>query len=198
MELSEKDGKGKQGYRPGDHVTGTVRANYFFGKPVDGEVTVKASGFDVARFDAGNSTGRMDNEGAFHFDIRLPDFFAGRPLNQGAARVMVEATVKDTSGHSESRGEPVTVSESPLLITAVPESGSLVPGLENRVYILTSYPDGTPAESDIRVESPGSAVRSAATDKGGIAIVALPVDATEHPREGQGSQRKSGIDASGT
>ena len=40
----------KRGYRPGDHVTGTVRANYFFGKPVDrAEVTVKASGMDVAR-----------------------------------------------------------------------------------------------------------------------------------------------------
>jgi uncharacterized protein YfaS (alpha-2-macroglobulin family) len=179
VELSEKDGKGKQGYRPGDHVTGTVRANYFFGKPVDGEVTVKASGFDVTRFEAGNSTGRMDNEGAFHFEFRLPDFFAGHPLNQGAARVMVEATVKDTSGHSETRGEPVTVSESPLLITTVPESGSLVPGIENRVYVVTSYPDGTPAESDIRIESPGGAVRSAATDKGGIAILSLPVDATD-------------------
>src|SRR5690348_17554894 len=37
------NGKGRHGYRPGDHVTGTVRANYFFGKPVDdAEVTVKA------------------------------------------------------------------------------------------------------------------------------------------------------------
>ena len=25
-------------YRPGDHITGTVRANYFFGKPVDGRM----------------------------------------------------------------------------------------------------------------------------------------------------------------
>ncbi len=174
VELSGKDNKAKRGYRPGDHVTGTVRANYFFGKSVDGEVTVKASGFDVARFDAGNATGRTDSEGAFQFDIRLPDFLAGRSVNQGATRVLVEATVKDTAGHSESRGEPVTVSESPLLITVVPESGSLVPDLENRVYVLTSYPDGTPAESDIRVEAAGNAVQTATTDKGGIAIVTLP------------------------
>ncbi len=175
VELSGKDGKG---YRPGDHITGTVRANYFFGKAVEGEVTVKASGFDVAQFDAGNSIGRMDSEGAFHFDIRLPDFFARRPSNQGAARIMIEATVKDASGHSESRGEPVTVSASPMLITIVPESSLLAPGLENRVYVLTSYPDGTPAESDIRVESTGSAAQSAATDKGGIAVVSLPIGVT--------------------
>ena len=30
-----QDNHAKRGYRPGDHVTGTVRANYFFGKPVD-------------------------------------------------------------------------------------------------------------------------------------------------------------------
>src|SRR5262249_21342954 len=35
VELGDKDAKTKRGYRPGDHVTGTVRANYFFGKAVD-------------------------------------------------------------------------------------------------------------------------------------------------------------------
>ena len=54
------ESKAKRGYRPGDHVTGTVRANYFFGKAVDdGEVTVKASGMDVAMFEAG-SRARQD------------------------------------------------------------------------------------------------------------------------------------------
>jgi len=168
LDLSTKDAKSKRGYRPGDHITGTVRTNYFFGKPVEGEVTVKASGFDAA-----TATGRTDSEGRYPFDIRLPDVIAGRPSNQGAARVMIEATVKDSAGHSESRGEPVIVSESPLLITVVPEGGTLIPGLENRVYVLTSYPDGTPAESDIRVEAPGNATQRAVTDSAGIAIVSL-------------------------
>ena len=174
VDLGGKDSAAKRGYRPGDHVTGTVRANYFFGKPVDrAEVVVKALGMDVARFDAGNSQGQTDSEGAFKFDIRLPDFFAGRPLSQGAARVLVEATVKDTAGHSESRGEPVTVSESPLLVTVVPESGTLVPGIENDVFVLTSYPDGTPAETEIRVGVDGYVDQIATTDRGGIAIVPL-------------------------
>ncbi len=159
VELSGKENKAKRGYRPGDHVTGTIRANYFFGKLVEGEVTVKASGFDVAVRWPVSVTGKLDGDGAFQFDLRLPDFFAGRSVNPGAARVLIEATVKDTSGHSESRGEPVTISESPLLITVVPESGSLIPGLENRVYVLTSYPDGTPAESEVRVEAAGNGVQ---------------------------------------
>jgi len=145
-------GKNRHGYRPGDHVTGTVRANYFFGKPVDdAAITIKASGMDVSLFDAGSVSGKTNRDGEYHFDLRLATYFAGRPLSNGAARVLVEATVKDSAGHSETRGEPITVSESPLVITAVPEGGTLVPNLENQVFILSSYADGAPAKSDLNV-----------------------------------------------
>ena len=185
-------GTGKHGYRPGEHVTGTVRANYFFGKAVDGaEVTVKGTGMDVAMFEVGAVSGKTDGEGAYRFDVKLPDYFAGRPLSQGAARVLIEATVKDSAGHSETRGEPITVSESPLLITAVPEGGTLIPDIENQVFILTSYPDGKPAIADIRVGASGNSDERATTDAGGVALVtlksvpglgALQVEATD--REG--------------
>src|SRR5882762_6308782 len=33
VEFAGNGKKTKRGYRPGDHVRGTVRANYFFGKP---------------------------------------------------------------------------------------------------------------------------------------------------------------------
>src|SRR6202007_1986675 len=36
IDFAGKDNKTKRGYHPGDHVTGTANANYFFGKPVDG------------------------------------------------------------------------------------------------------------------------------------------------------------------
>ncbi len=54
IEFTEKDGKPRRDYRPGDHVTGTVRANYFFGKPVDhAQITMKASSMDVSRLRCG-------------------------------------------------------------------------------------------------------------------------------------------------
>ncbi len=177
LDLAGKDAKAKRGYRPGDHVTGTVRSNYFFGKPVDhAEVVVKASARDVTVVDAGEAKGATDPDGAFHFDIRLPDFFAGHPLNQGAALALIEATVKDNTGHSETHGETVTVSESPLLITAFPEGGALVPGLENQVFVVASYPDGTPAQADIRARVSGHADESATTDASGVAIIHFPGD----------------------
>jgi uncharacterized protein YfaS (alpha-2-macroglobulin family) len=174
VEFAGKNDHTKRGYRPGDHVTGTVRANYFFGKPVDeAEITVKASGADVSIFDVGSVQGKTDREGVYHFDLKLPTYFAGRPLNHGSARVLVEATVKDSASHSETRGEPITVSESPLLITAVPEGGTLVPNLENQIYILTSYPDGTPASASVKVHAEGLAEQSVTSDEGGVTIIPI-------------------------
>jgi len=175
VDLGPKDASPKRGYRPGDHVTGTVRTNYFFGKAVDhAEVVVKASAMDVSLVDAAKTSGTTDGDGAFSFDMRLPDFFAGQAANHGAARVLIEATVKDNAGHSETQGVPITVSESPLLITAVPESGTLIPGLENQVFILASYPDGTPAQAEVRVHPQNAPDQTANTDSGGVAVVQLP------------------------
>jgi len=190
VDFAPSNGKPKRDYRPGDHVTGTVQANYFFGKPVnDAEITLKASSADVTVFDVATVTGKTDKDGAYHFDITLPSYFAGRPLDQGAARVLFEATVKDSAAHSESHAEPITVSQSALLITAVPEGGKLVPGLDNQVYLLSAYPDGTPAATQLMVHMPGGGTQHLTSDSGGIAVLrlkagknatSLAIDADDH------------------
>jgi hypothetical protein len=178
VDFAGKGNKAKRGYRPGDHVTGTIRANYFFGKPVDGgEISVKVSGLDVSMFEAASVQGKTDRDGAYTFDLKLPSYFAGRPLSQGAARLLVEAKVKDSTGHEETRGEPITVSESPLVITAVPEGGTLVPNLENQIFILTSYPDGTPARTNMKIRVGRTTDQRAATDDGGVAVIRIDADA---------------------
>ena len=146
----------------------------------DAGITVKASSMDVSVFEVASVQGKTDHEGTYHFDLKLPKYFAGRPLSQGAARVLIEATVKDSADHAETRGEPITVSESPLLITAVPEGGTLVPNLENQIFILTSYPDGTPASATLKFHAKGDTDQRATTDEGGIAVVKVsPAAGTE-------------------
>jgi hypothetical protein len=203
VEFAGKNDHTRRGYRPGDHVTGTVRANYFFGKPVDeAEISVKASGMDVSIFDVASVQGKTDRDGVYHFDLKLPTYFAGRPLNQGSARVLVEATVKDSASHSETRGGPITVSESPLLITAVPEGGTLVPNLENQIYILTSYPDGTPASASVKVHAKGRVEQSVTSDEGGVAIVRIKpekgiesIEITASDKEGNRASSKLQLQA---
>jgi uncharacterized protein YfaS (alpha-2-macroglobulin family) len=174
IEFDSKNGKPKRDYRPGDHVTGAVKANYFFGKPVDNaSVTIKASAMDAELFEAASAKGHTDRDGAYRFDFVLPQFFAGNGKRHGAAPVVVEATVKDAADHSETRGEPITVSQTSLLTTAVPEGGMLVRGLENEVFVLASYPDGTPAKADLVVRS-AAAEQRVQTDEAGIATIRIP------------------------
>jgi len=190
VEFDKKDGKERRDYRPGDHVTGTVRANYFFGKPVDDAVvTIKASNMDVEVVEAASEKGKTDGEGAFRFDLKLPEYFAGKPLSQGAARALIEATVKDAADHAETRGEPITVSEAPLLITAVPEGGTLIPHIENEVFLLSAYADGSPAKTTLTVHRPDGHEERLSTNDAGVAVwkmnpgagmEALRVEADDH------------------
>ena len=174
LNFASPEGKKKHGYRPGDHVSGTVQANYFFGKALDGaEVSVKAEGMDVTTFTAASVEGKTDHDGAYYFDLQLPGYLAGRPLDRGTAKVLIEVTAKDTAGHSESRGEPITVSESAFLLTAIPEGGTLVPGLENQVFLVASYPDGTPVEANLKVRSRSGDEQDVSTNAGGLAVLTL-------------------------
>lgn len=191
FDFAGADAKPRHGYRPGDHVKGIVRANYFFGRPVDGaEVTVKGTGMDVAQFDAGSVNGKTDSDGAYRFDLSLPTFFAGRPLNHGAAQVLIEATVKDSAGHVETRGEPVTVSESPLMVTAVPEGGTLIPNLENQIFLVSSYADGKPAEANLTVHAPGNSDQRVTTDRRGVGVIRLSAGAEVKQLQIEGSDKE--------
>ena len=82
----------------------------------------------------------------------------------------IAAQVKDTAEHVETKSRDILVSRTPILIMAVPESGQLMPGLENRVYILTSYPDGAPAQTTVTGFIEKGRVE---TDAAGVAIVTL-------------------------
>jgi len=174
VDLTESGEKAKHGYQAGDRVTGTVRANYFFGKPVENaDVTVRTEALDVALFQAGSIQGKTDSEGSFHFDLEIPKYFVGRPLNHGASPVLVEASVKDNAGHSETRGEPIFVSESPFMFTAIPEGGTLIPGFANQVFVLASYPDGTPVKARMTIHAGDNPDQDVTTDDGGIAMVSI-------------------------
>jgi uncharacterized protein YfaS (alpha-2-macroglobulin family) len=161
-------------YSPGETVSGKITARYMFGKPLtNAEVTLTLTTFDVQAVELGRVTGKTDAEGHFPFSSKLPDFFAGRSTQQGSAPVLIAVDVKDTAQHTETKSRNVLVSKTPILIMAVPESGRLLPGLENRIYILTSYPDGTPAETTITGNITPERIK---TDASGVATVSLRPD----------------------
>ena len=140
-------------YRPGDHVEGALTAKYFFGKNVDGG-TVKLEGytFDFERVVAMTLEGTTDASGAFEFSFDLPDYIAGSDLDGGGARFYIEAAVTDKAEHTEVGRHSLPVAQDALVVNAVLEGGQPRPNVENILYVMASYPDGSPAEVDLTVD----------------------------------------------
>ena len=156
-------------YLPGEKVSGSIRADYFFGKPVaKSDVTIKGIVADVARAETINLTGKTDPEGVYSFSFVLPNYFAASGLNKDRADFGLEISVTDQANHTEQTSLSLPIASGAIMIDAVPESGRLVAGVENIVYILTSLPDGSPAETTLTISGAG-APQQTRTGKYGLA-----------------------------
>jgi uncharacterized protein YfaS (alpha-2-macroglobulin family) len=162
-------------YMAGETLKGKAQVDYFFGKPVaGGEVELKLSTY-VDRFvPVAEIKGKTNEKGLFEFEQKLPDYFVGQPLTKGDATLMIEANVTDTANHKETKSDLVTVAREPINIVVLPEGGSLKAGVENMLYVVTTYPDGKPAKTRLTLQTSavGDAL-TAQTDDAGIGVVKL-------------------------
>ena len=62
-------------YRPGEIVSGSLQADYFFGKPVANSI-IKIEGytFDFEKNTTFSLEGQTDDTGYFEFELQLPDY----------------------------------------------------------------------------------------------------------------------------
>lgn len=135
----------KSFYLPAQTLAGVVNADYFFGKHVAlADVAIEAATLDVGQTVFQSVVGKTDANGRFEFQVTLPKTLAGTPLDHGNAMVSLHVTVTDTAGQSVDKTQLVTVAASPVEVTLVPESTSLVPGVENRLDLFATDPMGTP------------------------------------------------------
>src|SRR5205807_3153004 len=136
----------KRFYLPKETIKATLQSDYFFGKPLsNAKVEVTASTFDVAFRAFQTWKGQTDANGHLKFEITLPDYFVGQPLQKGDALVKLDVKVTDTADHGETVTRTYNVSDQPIRVSLIPEGGRLVPGMENRVFAAAIYPDGSPA-----------------------------------------------------
>jgi hypothetical protein len=161
-------------YLPKEKINATLQTDYFFGKPVShSKVHVEAHTFDVQFRKFQTWEGQTDANGHAKFEIQLPDYFVGQPLQKGNALVRLDVKVTDTADHAETITRTYTVSDQPIRVSLIPEGGKLVPGMENRVFAAAIYPDGSPAACDVNLwlgkESKGKPLASVATNAAGLA-----------------------------
>jgi hypothetical protein len=142
-------------YLPGETVQGRVQAGYFFGKPVAaGRVTILATTTDVEQQQVAQVQGETDELGGFDFTIEAPRYLAGGAPEAGTAPYSLDVQVVDGAGHAEETTHDLPIAAEAILLDVVPESGQLRPGVENILYILATYPDGSPAPAALEVSGP--------------------------------------------
>ncbi|MFI5379009.1 MAG: MG2 domain-containing protein [Tepidisphaerales bacterium] len=148
-------------YQPGQRMNLTVRSAYFFGKPVADaavEATLRGASGDQAgagpfwRLPAAETyTVKTDARGQARLALMVPAQLLGREQDSGDARVWLEVLVRDTAGQEQRRTISRVVTGKPLRIEVIPESGQLVQGVPNTVYLLTTYADGRPAKARVAI-----------------------------------------------
>jgi hypothetical protein len=141
-------------YQPGQKVKGKVQVDYFFGKPVvDGDVEVAVRTADVPGPGPGGAPLKLrtDKSGSAELEYKVPDGLVGREQNSGDARLFFDVTATDSAGQKQSKSVSRIVTGNPIHIDVIPEAGTLVRGLANKVYLFTSYADGRPAATKVLI-----------------------------------------------
>ncbi len=160
----------RQYYRPGDTVRGTIRSDYFFGKPVaHGRITLSIlsdAGDGVTRHKIPSE--RTDAAGRFTFAVALPK---GGDAADGEVRIL--ARVRDGANQLERADRSLPLTARPLRVSMIPENNHLVPGVHNRVHVIAGYPDGTPAVRARVTLRAGQRTLHARTDSLGVATFTL-------------------------
>jgi len=159
----------KEFYLPAERMEGDIDVQYFFGKPVvNGKVRITTYRYDIGFQKEAVIEGKTDENGRYHFVYTLPDYFVGEPLEKGDAFVRVDVEVIDKANHSEKISAKKKVVKNLISLSIVPEGGSLRPNLENRIYVLANYPDGSPCSARIEM-TVDDRTSTAVTDEFGIA-----------------------------
>src|SRR5262249_7513874 len=163
----------------------TVQADYFFGKPVaNARVELKAltdaagqQPIDLLK-DVAEKDRRTDDKGKFEVSFTVPPRFVGTERDGGDARLTFVATLTDTAEQKQERTALRLVTTRPNRVAVFPESGALVRGVANVVYVLATRADGSPVQG-ARVVVNGDASADLTTDEHGAASFTVTPPAEE-------------------
>jgi hypothetical protein len=135
-------------YTINENISGNVSCNYFFGKEIDGEVNIEIRAYYGIWENVYNIKGTL-KKGRFAFAIPRTEYAVGLPYNSDNGYLEMNITVKDASGHEETKTKMISIARKPIILTLVADSN--IVGTESNHFLLSRYPDGTPI-SNAKVE----------------------------------------------
>ncbi len=134
-----------------ERITGTIKADYSYGKPVQGEVEIKATRYVGTWQEFASLTKPLD--GQITFDLPAVQYVAGTPASGGKGNISLEVTVREKStGYEEKSTKLLTVVATPFTLKIIPESVIFKPLLPLSLLVVAETPDKKPVDTAARLE----------------------------------------------
>ncbi len=132
-------------------VRGRVAAEYSYGKPVRGQVQIKAIRYVGTWQEYANLNQSID--GAVEFELPPVQYVSGVPGARGMGNISLEVTVQEeATGYEEKTTRLVSVAASPVVLRLIPESVTFKPSLPLSLLVVAETPDKKPVDTDARLE----------------------------------------------
>lgn len=158
-----------------EEIRGTVTVTSTDGEAV-GQAPVSISlavDTDSSRFSLDRIKGITGTDGQFTFAYRLGEQTKKALKNQKKTVLGLQVEVQNNEGKRITLTRPVPLSDRAIIIKWLPDGNGFVPGIQNGSYLITFYPDGTPAPAQLTLSSLKIS-KKLATDAWGLAL--LPFD----------------------
>ena len=131
-------------------IQGTVKARYFFGRDVDGEVSVSARRWVGVWQEYAIAQGSL-SQGEFAFNLPAVEFVSGTPDASGQGTVTLDVTVTDSTGHIQTGNQILRIVEAPVVLSLVPTSDVFKPGIPTMVLVQSKDPEGVPLDVQVKL-----------------------------------------------
>jgi len=165
-------------------LIGKVNSEYSFGKPVKGELEIRASRY-VGEWQE-YATFFVVIDGETEFELPPVRYVAGVPEAGGKGNVILDITVRETAtGYEEKTSRLLSVAESPLTMQLIPEGMVFKPGLAFGLLVITETPGNEPLDKEVGLwiryldseyEEIKTEEKSVNTSKGKVMVTTTPPD----------------------
>ena len=140
----------KEWFLVNEPIKGKVTATYSFGKPVVGNLTVKATKY-VGTWQAFAEV-HLDINGQTDFTIPAAQYVAGVPAEGGNGNVKLEFTVEEpATGYIEKSDCLLTVTQSALNLKIIPAGLIFKPGLPYSFIVFSETPDKQLVDTPVKI-----------------------------------------------
>ncbi len=141
----------KQWFLANEEITGKITSEYSFGKPVSGELEIRASRYVGVWEEYATFKKPIDAEA--EFTIPAAGYVAGVPAAGGLGNVMLDVTVVEkATGYEEKTSTLLTVAESSVKLQIIPSGNTFKPDLPFSFLIVTETPDNKLIDEEVDVE----------------------------------------------